>query len=72
MGTRGMRKAGEAARAVLAVMAGVAVVTAAAHDNALGGVLKSDGAGALHVNSSDPLTQPVLLNGQDVLSVLKE
>merc|ERR1712078_113070 len=29
-----------------------------------------DDAGALHINSSDPLTQPVLLNGEDVLSMV--
>ena len=60
--------AAAAALAMLAVAMTVASSTAAAGD---GGVIETDEAGALQINSSDPLTQPVLLNGQDVLSVIE-
>ena len=47
----------------------LAVAVAAAVASSPVGVIETDEAGALHVNSSDPLTQPVFLNGHDVLSV---
>ena len=52
--------------AVLVALAAVAMAGAASSV----GVIEIDEAGALHVNSSDPLAQPVLLNGQDVLSLV--
>ena len=36
------------------------------------GVIETDDAGAMQMNSSDPRTLPVLLNGQDVLSIINE
>ena len=55
--------------AVLAVLVVLAVAGDLAHDVA---VLEADSAGAMHLNSSDPATQPVLFNGVDVLGVIRE
>ena len=52
----------------------VAAVTVATSEESAGdraGVVEADGAGALHVNSSNPELEPVLLNGVDALSVLR-
>ena len=54
----------EVALAVVVLLAGVAAGER--------GFIGSRADGAMQINSSDPLMQPVLLNGEDVLSIIKE
>ena len=60
------------ALASVAAVLAVAVVAVAGDDNAGGGgMIVADDVGVVQINSSDPLTEPVLLNGHDVLSIIK-
>ena len=54
------------------VMMALTVAASTAADGNGGGVILTDDAGAMQINSSDALAQPVLLNGKDVLSTIRE
>ena len=77
MKTGGHKAAAAVVQDTLAVLAVLAMLTVdmagvVVADGNIGGVIETDEVGAMQINSSDPLTQPVLLNGQDVLSIIKE
>ena len=58
-----------AAAAIVVIVAAAAAATVTTGQE---GVIDIDGDGTMQINSSDPHTQPVLLNGLDVLSIIRQ